>query len=221
MSDINFGAAEEAASSLRKAVADLRVQRSQLQEQKDALHVEREGLYNQALSKADAKQFLFDYIDAWAEQYLGLGKLDKLFQVITQPQRSEHFAQTHNLTVPYLCLRDVEHVLASGEAPKGGSIFSTNPLPIFGNGISQMHNDYIGAACFFFGDLAKSKLEQYFETKYPEPNPAMVGAPVAERRVLIQELDQQISELDSAIGQIDSKLSQLGVREPHRILGGA
>lgn len=217
MSGINFGAAEEAAKSLRKAVDDLREQRGELQAQKDVLTAERDGLYCQALSKADAKQFLFDYIDAWAEQYLTHGKLDELFQMIAKPARDEAFAKAHNLTVPYLCLRDVEVVMASGDTPNGGGIFRTNPLPIFGNGISQMHASYIGAACFFFGDLAKAKLEQYFEAKYPEPNAAMVGAPVAERLALIQVLDQQLDELNKTMSQIDSKLLKFGVREPIRL----
>lgn len=221
MFGINFGAAEEAAKSLRKAATDLRAQRSELQEQVDGLNAKREALYLQALSKADAKQFLFDYIDSWAEQYLASGKLEVLFQVMAVPCRDEQFAKANNLTVSYLCLRDVEIVLASGEMPKGKSIFRTHPLPIFGEGIAQMNASYIGAACFFFGDLVKTKLEQYFDAKYPEPNPETVGAPVTERRALIQELDRQIGELNSGIGQIDAKLSQLGIREPLRIPGGA
>lgn len=221
MLGINFNAAEEAAKSLRTATADLRSQRSKLQEQRHGLHAQREALYLQALSKADAKQFLFDYIDAWAKQYLERGKLDELFQIVAAPKRDETFAQANNLTVPFLCLRDVETVLASGEMPKGQSIFRTHPLPIFGDGIATMHASYIGSACFFFGDLVKAKLEQYFDAKYPEPNPDTVGAPVAERRALIQELDRQIGELDSGLNQIDAKLRQLGVREPHRLPGGA
>lgn len=221
MLGINFNAAEEAAKSLRTATADLRSQRSKLQEQRDGLHAQREALYLQALSKADAKQFLFDYIDAWAKQYLERGKLDDLFQVIATPKRDRDFAKANNLTEPYLCLRDIETVLEPGETPKGGQIFGTSPLPIFGDGIATMHASYIGSACFFFGDLVKAKLEQYFDAKYPEPNPDTVGAPVAERRALIQELDRQIGELDSGLNQIDAKLRQLGVREPHRLPGGA
>jgi len=221
MLGINFNAAEEAAKSLRTATADLRSQRSKLQEQRDGLHAQREALYLQALSKADAKQFLFDYIDAWAKQYLERGKLDDLFQMIAAPKRDQDFAKANNLAVPHLCLRDVETVLASGEMPKGQAIFSAFPLPIFGDGIAQMHAGYIGAACFLFGDLVKAKLGQYFDARYPEPNPDAVGAPVAERRALIQELDRQLGELDSGLNQIDAKLRQLGVREPHRLPGGA
>lgn len=218
MFGINFNAAEKAVGALRKAAADLRSQRSKLQEQMAGLNAKREALYLQALSKADAKQFLFDYIDAWAEQYLKLGKLDALFQMMANPVRDEYFATANNLTVPYLCLRDIEAVLGAGKAP-GAQVFRHKVLPVFGDGIANMHADYIGAACFFFGDLAKAKLEQYFDAKYPEPSPDTVGAPVTERRALIQELDRQIGELQSAIGQIDSKLGQLGVREP-RSLGG-
>ncbi|HFS0984502.1 TPA: hypothetical protein ACHY13_004990 [Pseudomonas aeruginosa] len=220
MFGINFNAAEEAAKSLRTATADLRSQRSKLQALKDSLHAQREALYLQALSKADAKLFLFDYIDAWAEQYLARGVLDDLFQMIAAPNRDKTFAEANNLTVPYLCLRDVETVLYSGEMPKGQSIFKAFPLPIFGDGIAMMNASHIGAACFFFGDLVKAKLEQYFDAKYPEPNPDVVGAPMAERRALIQELDRQIGELDSGINQIDARLRQLGVREPRRLLGG-
>jgi len=221
MLGINFNAAEEAAKSLRTATADLRSQRSKLQDQKDGLHAQREALYSQALSKADAKQFLFDYIDAWAQQYLERGKLDDLFQMIATPNRDKAFAEANNLTVPFLCLRDVETVLYSGELPRARTVFGTSPLPIFGDGIAMMNASYIGSACFLFGDLVKAKLEQYFDAKYPEPNPGVVGAPVAERRALIQELDRQIGELDSGINQIDAKLRQLGVREPHRLPGDA
>ena len=218
---INFGAADEAAQLLRKATDDLRKQRSTLQEQVDGLNAQREGLYLQALSKADAKQFLFDYIDAWAEQYLARGKLDELFQIVANPKRDEDFAKANNLTVPYLCLRDIEIVLASGDVPQGGQLFRKNPLPVFGEGTANMHASYIGSACFFFGDLIKAKLEKYFDARYPEPTPDAVGAPVAERRALIQELDRQIGELQEAIGQFDSKLAQLSIHEPRRIPGGA
>ncbi len=94
------------------------------------------------------------------------------------PKRDEKFAQANNLTVPYLCLRDVEIVLVTGEAPRAGQIFGKQPLPIFGDGIAQMNAAYIGAACFLFGDLVKAKLGQYFDAKYPESNPDTVGAPV-------------------------------------------
>lgn len=211
MFEINFDAADEAAKSLREASANLRAQRSNLQEQMDSLNAERDALYVQALNKADAKQFLFDYIHAWGEQWCAVGKFDQLFKIMATPKRDEHLAASYKITNPYLCLRDIDLVLPQdpGGVPKGGQIFNTDPLPVTGNGMFQMSDGYIGGACFFFGDLIKAKLDKYFDLNYPEPPDNAVGVPVAERRVLIGELDQQIHELAEAIKQIDAKLSQL------------
>lgn len=216
MFGIKFDAADTAAKHLRTAISELRQQRDVLQEQLDALKGQREVLYLQALSKADAKQFLFDYIDAWGKQWLELGQLEKLFQIMATPRRDAEFAKSNNITTPWLCLRDIEFVMR-GELPETGHVFNVRPLPVFGGALSSMNDSYIGAACFFFGDLLKGKLSDYFDLHYPEPNQKAVGAPVAERRALIQELDGQIGERVSAIGQIDAKLSELGVRESMKI----
>lgn len=213
MFGIKFDAAETAAKHLRTAISELRQQRDVLQEQMDALKGQREALYLQALSKADAKQFLFDYIDAWGEQWLGLGQFEKLFQIMATPRRDEEFAKSNNITTPWLCLRDIEFVMR-GELPDTSHVFNVKPLPVFGGALSSMNDSYIGAACFFFGDLLKGKLGEYFELHYPEPNRKAVGVSAAERRALIQELDGRIGELVSTIGQIDAKLSELGLREP-------
>ena len=217
MFGINFGAADQAAESLRKAAGDLRKQRSELQRKMDGLKAERNGLYLQALNKADAKQFLFDYIDAWSEQYLVHGTLDKLFLCMAKPNR-EAGSFDENLTGALLCLRDIEVVLAPGGILNDRQVFGKS-LPVFGAVPGEMIG-YIGSACFFFGDLVKAKLGQYFDARYPEPSPNDVGAPVAERRVLIHTLDSQIGELQDAIGQINDKLDQLGISEPRRLPGG-
>lgn len=212
MFGIKFDAAESAANNLRQAISDLRKQRDQLNQQLEAHEAERETLYLQPVSKADAKQFLFDYIDAWAAQWLNANGLDRLFGILAQPKRDAAFAKLHNLTSPHLTLLDVETVMARS-IPAAGQVFGVEPLPVFGGALTGMNDTYIGGACFFFGDVLKAKMGEYFDQKYSEHMAGVAGLPVAERRQSIAVLDGQISELLAAVKMIDGKLNELGFKE--------
>ena len=213
MFGIKFDAAEDAASNLRKAIDDLRQQREQLKQQLAEHEAQREALYLQPVSKADAKQFLFDYIDGWAAQWLSHGSLDDLFARVANPRRDAEWAKNHNISDSWLCLRDIEHVVA-GDIPESRPVFGVNALPLFGGALTGMNDTYIGGACFFFGDLLKAKLGEYFDQKYCVGHPAgMFCEPVADRRESISTLDGQISELLAAIKMIDDKLFGLGFRD--------
>lgn len=213
MFGIKFDAAEDAASNLRKAIDDLRQQREQLKQQLAEHEAQREALYLQPISKADAKQFLFDYIDGWAAQWLSCGALDDLFAKVAKPNRDAEWASANKISDPWLCLRDIEHVM-SGELPSTGHVFNLKVLPIFGGALTGMNDTYIGGACFFFGDLLKAKLGEYFDQKYCVGHPTgMACEPVADRRESISTLDGQISELLAAIKMIDDKLTGLGFKD--------
>ena len=213
MFGIKFDAAEDAASNLRKAIDDLRQQREQLKQQLAEHEAQREALYLQPISKADAKQFLFDYIDGWAAQWLSHGALDDLFAKVAKPNRDAEWASANQISDPWLCLRDIEHVM-SGELPSTGHVFNLKVLPIFGGALTGMNDTYIGGACFFFGDLLKTKLGEHFDQKYCVGHPVgMACEPVADRRESISALDGQISELLAAIKMIDDKLTGLGFKD--------
>lgn len=213
MFGIKFDAAEDAASNLRKAIDDLRQQREQLKQQLAEHEAQRDALYLQPLSKADAKQFLFDYIDGWAANWLSQGALDDLFAKVAKPKRDAQWASANKISDPWLCLRDIEQVMA-GEIPSTGHVFNLKVLPIFGGALTGMNDSYIGGACFFFGDLLKAKLGEYFDQKYCVGHPAgMACEPVTDRRASISTLDGQISELLAAIKMIDDKLTGLGFKD--------
>lgn len=208
MFDHKFDKAAEAAKNFRIAISDMKTDRAGLDADRQVLLQQREELYLQPVSNADMQQFLFDYIDARAACWERLCGWDELIKKVAQPKRDPDFAEHHGITTRALCLRDIEIVM---EQPSSSSkqALGINYINFYGDAGPALSSGSDAPFYFFFGDLVKKKIAERFDTLCPREL-GKPGAPVAERKAKIQELDAEIAALTARIDQINDNLKELG-----------
>lgn len=206
------------AEQLRQFVAERTQRRAELEQERGKIEARRHELLHLPVSREDAKQFIFDYIDVRAMEYPQLAKWPAVFDQVAYPRRSNQYSSearspSTGRTAP-LCLADIRAGLE--DSPPGHFATFENGLQFFGSG-SQINQRADYAAYFFFGDVIKAKIDAHFDAFFPGYHPddsARIGPPIAERVAELQKLEERLAEIGDEETSIARELAQVRPEPP-------
>lgn len=198
--------AKSIAADARSTIAEIKTELETQKNKREELLKEKDKLFLQPLSKADIKQVISDYIDNKAAMYIEMGGITNIVNSIAFPSRPPQSS------LPTASNKAVNlYELDEGFKSNGTfveSIFGFGNLPIF-NGHALAHGDKRDL-CFFFGDVIKQKIEAHFDAFFPADwDSYKPGLPLAERRLLIADLDSEIANANKVINECESHLRSL------------
>lgn len=201
------------AIEVKDYVAARRAKRKDLLSERLELRAERDALLDAPLDRADAKQFIFDYIDARAAEYPARVGLLDVFESVAYPRRfpwpSPGSIRPGLGKAAPLRMRDIGPALTGSDSDQE-NIFAGG-LRFFG-AASTINKNTDFAAYFFFGDIIKAKIETHFDAMFPNyilADAELVGPPISERRVRIESLESKIEAIDAEIEEIDAEMRDL------------
>lgn len=211
---LNITEAVKAAKKVAAVVSTLLSQRTELQEQRKAFEEEVARLRAEPVSNEDAKQFIFDLIDKGAEEFLEKSNWESIFHAIAFPcsQDQEMKFVAGRVGLIPLSMSAIDEAMAGSSEKAGGMLRNAN-LRLFLD--DRLSASSTLRAYFFFGDLIKAKVEQYFDKFYPVynaggPNPT---DPLIKRRARVIELGKGIAAIDKSIEEIQRQLAELGYKK--------
>lgn len=203
----NYESLAKAAGDLQKAVSELKERRLALVTSREALQAKKDFIYRQPLAKDDIKDFIFATIEKSAAEYPKLAKWKENFRALAYPSRDARHAEAYEIKTPTICLLDVEQSIGAGEVVArhtfGRDFFSFFNAAVFANGHA--------GACFFFGDIIKSKIAEHFDEFFPmDWDESMnVGPEIPERYAKIQRIEAEMAAIDAETATIDQHLSSV------------
>lgn len=216
----DFEGALEAAKLIREAATQLRSERSALQAKCVDLKAERESLLSLPVVREDAKQFILDTIDRIAAEFIEFDGWDHKFKRFAFPrgtsrrQTPRFDLMQPNAPVSPLTLRDIEQAEDGGHETLCSVLGSDVGSFLFGtrdNLVTSPSRIY-----FFFGDVIKAKIEEHFETLFPQ-----YGVPdessIEQRRARLSAIDRELIDVARRIKEIDGKLSEIAVSSTARV----
>lgn len=195
------------ASELRAYLATMREKHAALAAERTTLLADREALFAAPVNVDDAKQFIFDYIDARGAEYPALAQWPKLFSSVAYPPRN---SDSSNKGTP-LCLRDIDACVNGTSGEQSAVLGLFGALNFFG-AASQLNRSADTAAYFFFGDTIKAKVAKHFAVCFPGYTPAdaaRIGPPIAERRTAIAKIDMRLTAIKAEIDVIDAQMREV------------
>lgn len=201
------------AEQLHQFVAERTQRRAALEQERAKIEARRQELLNLPVTREDAKQFIFDYIDLRAMEYPQLAAWPAVFDRVAYPRRHDQYStEARNprtgRTAP-LCLADIRAALE--DSPPGHLGTFEGGLQFFGAGTQiNQRTDY--AAYFFFGDIIKAKIDAHFDAFFPGYHPgdaARIGPPIAARVAELQKLEARLSEIGDEDAGIARELAQV------------
>lgn len=202
-------------SKLREFASAAKDRRAQLEGEREKLAEERAAIMSAPLRIDDAKQFLFDYIDAQAADFPRRAGWPTMINRLLYPRRYDGGTNTRrqerNNTTPPLCLADVETALFNpvDALTKVFGGINTSGLQFMGEVTNLAHD---GAACFLFGEVLKARIAEYWDVLAPgylAADAREIGPPIAKRRERIAKIDARLSEIAEELGRIVADLNEL------------
>lgn len=186
-------------------IEQLKGQRSALMHERSQLDERREALLRMPLPRADVLQLALAYVDQQADIFLSSDALATFVGKMAEPGDNPNY---RTIKGP-VSLHDYDTALSG---PAGLThVFGINawPLPFTGanNSLWRLNQ----AACFYFGDAIKAKLEKHFDSFYKAPAAPEGEAliPIPKRRDELATIALRISEIDAEVAGIDGELRQV------------
>lgn len=212
--------------AVEQAITQLGERKHALLAERSALHSRLGELHTGPVRRDEAKAFVLKSIDSLAAAFPQAAKWPDLFNAFSAPLGERPVFNGVNLT-PWpakrsgpLCLADIDALGDKGTAGKRSNILpmivGDSALAFIGNAADPDHLQK--ALCFFFGDVVKSKVGEYFDRlypvrKYPADGPDG-GMSLAQRREGIGELKARHEEIAAELIQIDEQLDALKGNAP-------
>lgn len=215
---IDLNAIADSAAVLREAKETLRAELAVAEPKVAALQEKIAALRSASIPPSDVIQFLKDYIDAKAGEYLQI--LNYKIAAFVKPSRGDALTLSGNGKP--LSFDEYETLLTpSGEEflghqfwlHAGGSIDGT-PVPKTKMlALMTLENEFGWgrAFCFFFGEQMKQALDANADKiAVPELNPSEMHESTREqRRALIATLEEELSKAKWEVGVIQGQMSAL------------
>jgi hypothetical protein len=210
---------DESAAIIKQAIAIRSAELAVAQTKIDSLKDQIAKLRQATIPPSDVLQFLKDYIDAKAVEYLPV--LNYEIASLVNPTRGVvtllagggeplSFDEYESLLTP-----DGESLLGPSYWEHG--VFSNGPITKYKTLRLLTNDNAFGwgrAFCFFFGDQMKHALEVNADKIVIPPIVAskMHESSRAQRRVLLNDLQQQLTQAQDEAATIRDQLHQMGAR---------
>ncbi|ODU46605.1 hypothetical protein [uncultured Aquimonas sp.] len=212
------------AGQVRAYVATLHARRGELRAERSQLEEERDALLNAPVNREDAIRFVFDYIDRRAARFTEIcGWKVQLSRVLKPGNASGAVGQQYGPGV--LTLAEINDSL-SMDAVRNEHRFGEGGICFLsaGRDTRSFVRTFDDMALYFFGDLIKEKLRPYVEAHMPElagADAARVGPPVEERRVRLTEISVRLEEIGTEDAALSKELQELSAPNPTDALRAA
>lgn len=218
MKKIDINAALEATRQIKTTTDALRSRKAELINQKYELEGRNQVLYRQPLLPDEIKQLILSRIDSLAAGFPQVAKWDNMFSSFATPKglrpkmegvmdtNPAGFAQSSRA----ISLQDFDAMQSDDGRRR---VLGPGVDASFFGGAGGLDALDERRACFFFGDIIKPKVEQYFNrfSRAMEANWFNTSDEntIEEKRIEIGRNDAQIVQLDEELSGIEAQLQAL------------
>lgn len=217
-------AAIEAAKQINSVVSKLEAARDEFANALKTVEGEIAVLWRMPLTRDEVKALALQTVDSLAAEFISNAKWADIVAPFAAPAGNrprndgpvslEQGTFTKHGTA--INLQDVD-ALARFSTFSGGlkRLLGTDDEIDFFTGRDQGPSADARRACFFFGDIIKSKIEKHFDRLLPRldaKNGAKQASPelsIEQRRDMIEQCESRADELRSQIAAVDLELDQL------------
>lgn len=204
-----------AAKQLKATYAALKTRRDGVQLEVNRIDDRIQTLRRMPIQREEAKAFIFGHIDYLAGRFPQDAQLSRVFEAYAAPAKgmgSEHRA---------LCLEDMEKAKQTGadvvvDLPLIQNFFAGGLQLESRSGGSKAPYDMAALDArrvyFFFGDIIKKKIDQYFDSLFPKRHYAAEGdgaLTIAQKREEIGKLSEQREDLAQQLATFEEQLQTL------------
>lgn len=204
-----------AAKQLKATYAALKTRRDGVQLEVDRIDERIQTLRRMPIQRDEAKAFIFGHIDYLARRFPQDAQLSKVFAAYAAPAKgvgNEHRA---------LCLEDMDKAKQNGadaviDLPLAQNFFAGGRQLEGPTGSSKAQEDIPALDArrvyFFFGDIIKKKIDQYFDSLFPTRHYATEGdgaLTIEKKREEIGKLSAQREDLAQQLATFDEQLQTL------------
>lgn len=211
METINVQSAVQAAVQLKAAFEALSTRRIALCTERVRLRECNMEIYRSPILRSEAKQAIFKAIDRSAAEFPKAANWGTVFSNFAYPkgQRPAIDDESHVKNQS----SDGPINIKDFDAINKGQLHILGGVPNFMMGAGDGEGMDARLAYFFFGDVIKKRVEQYFETMFPAIDRSVVAGKgefsIEKKREQIAANDAQIAAIDQELETIAGQLKEL------------